>query len=478
MIIKQKYNMDFVSFIIYTNIYENEELRNLELTINFLQNNFNAGINILEIGVLRKIPQNCFSGKIKVHYFQDNYYKCFYLNKIIKEIESPVLVFWQNGLITNPQNIYNAAIRVKENPLECVIPHNGQILYVPKPIRDLYCNTNESQKYIYLNEKKLIPVFGNFSSNGGIFVNKHKYGIVGFENPNISNFENTWIERQKRLEIVGMKMKQYDGNLYSFNNSNGQMRNQFNKTEDQKEVLKICQMNCDGLKKYISSWHKNISLKKQLINWQYNNFKTQKKELKHLYTLLKPKYPFLFDFNWSTYPDFLKVIVSKLQKEKPITVVECGSGVSTIVSAYIFKKNNQGHIFSLEHDKLYYNISKNEIKRQQIEEYITLIYAPLKIFKIKGKMWTWYDTSEIKKRIKKIDFLLVDGPPGFLQKHSRYPAFPVLKKFFHKNTAVVLDDSDRPDEREIVNRWLLENPEYCVSHLKTVKGMCILKQKI
>ncbi len=31
-----------------------------------------------------------------------------------------------------------------------------------------------------------------------------------------------------------------------------------------------------------------------------------------------------------------------------------------------------------------------------------------------------------------IDIILVDCPPGFLQKKSRYPAFPLLKKFFHK----------------------------------------------
>jgi len=62
-----------------------------------------------------------------------------------------------------------------------------------------------------------------------------------------------------------------------------------------------------------------------------------------------------------------------------------------------------------------------------------------------------------------IDIILVDCPPGFLQKHSQYPAFPLLKKFFHKNTAVVLDDSYRRDEQEFFNRWLLENPEFCAN---------------
>lgn len=43
---------------------------------------------------------------------------------------------------------------------------------------------------------------------------------------------------------------------------------------------------------------------------------------------------------------------------------------------------------------------------------------------------------------------------------------------------IVLDDSDRTDEQEIINRWILENPEFYASQLKTEKGMSVLKQKI
>ena len=41
-----------------------------------------------------------------------------------------------------------------------------------------------------------------------------------------------------------------------------------------------------------------------------------------------------------------------------------------------------------------------------------------------------------------------------------------------------MDDGKREDETGNYCRWLLENPEFCASHLETKKGMCILKQKI
>jgi hypothetical protein len=55
--------------------------------------------------------------------------------------------------------------------------------------------------------------------------------------------------------------------------------------------------------------------------------------------------------------------------------------------------------------------------------------------------------------LEMIDMLFVDGPPGMLQRHSRYPAVPQLLSRLSPSAVVLLDDAGRSDEREIMETW-------------------------
>jgi glycosyltransferase involved in cell wall biosynthesis len=201
-------------------------------------------------------------------------------------------------------------------------------------------------------------------------------------------------------------------------------------------------------------------------------------EIEYLNKILNPLMNLPFHKEWAVLPDFIYHLIELIKENKPSTIVECGSGLSTLVGGYLVKNKIIKHFISIEHEEQFYEATLDDLKKHTLEKYVTLLYAPLKRISINGEEWFWYNTDRFETTINQIDLLLVDGPPGQIQKHSRYPAFPLLKKFFHKNTAVVLDDSDRPDEKEIINRWLLENPGFCASHLKTEKGMCVLNKKI
>ena len=73
----------------------------------------------------------------------------------------------------------------------------------------------------------------------------------------------------------------------------------------------------------------------------------------------------------------------------------------------------------------------------------------------------------------RIDLLVVDGPPGLLRPQARYPALPVLRERLSPGASILLDDTHRADEREIVRRWLdevegLERAEVSVAHDATM----------
>ncbi len=64
----------------------------------------------------------------------------------------------------------------------------------------------------------------------------------------------------------------------------------------------------------------------------------------------------------------------------------------------------------------------------------------------------WYGGIIDQLKGKKIDLLIIDGPPGSLQKHSRFPALPVIH-----NSLVSIAQSFLMMQFENKNKKLFKN---------------------
>jgi len=179
--------------------------------------------------------------------------------------------------------------------------------------------------------------------------------------------------------------------------------------------------------------------------------------------------------NWSISPDLGNIIISTILDTKPRIVVECGSGISTLLTACLLKELGQGKIYSLEHDQEYADITRKNLEAHEILDKAEVIYAPLKEISLQGNTWLWYQNSFIEK-ITSIDLLIIDGPPGHLQKMARYPAIPMLYSLLSDNATIILDDAKREDEREIVKVWLAEYKNLECEYRDTEKGTAILRK--
>ena len=73
--------------------------------------------------------------------------------------------------------------------------------------------------------------------------------------------------------------------------------------------------------------------------------------------------------------------------------------------------------------------------------------------------------------------LVIDGPPGFIQKNARYPALPLLFDKLSEDCVIFLDDAARHDEKEIVDLWLNEHPELEHRFFDTERGCSIFTKK-
>ena len=51
---------------------------------------------------------------------------------------------------------------------------------------------------------------------------------------------------------------------------------------------------------------------------------------------------------WSAAPDFLKIISDYCLEYKPLNIVECSSGVSSVILSKCCEINKVGHVYSLE----------------------------------------------------------------------------------------------------------------------------------
>lgn len=159
---------------------------------------------------------------------------------------------------------------------------------------------------------------------------------------------------------------------------------------------------------------------------------------------------------WAASPDVLLVLARHVRQQRPATIFECGSGVSTIVHARAAQLNGFGHVYSVDHDADYAEQTRRALADFGLEEWATVTHAPLTESADGG---TWYDTARLPA-VAKIDMLFIDGPPADRPNPlGRYPAGPTLFSRLSENAAVFIDDADRPGETEILRRWAAEFPK-------------------
>ncbi len=178
--------------------------------------------------------------------------------------------------------------------------------------------------------------------------------------------------------------------------------------------------------------------------------------------------------HWSAAPDFLDLISDYCLENKPQVIVECSSGTSSLILSQCCRLNGIGHIYSLENGEEFVEKTGRQLADFYLSDYCDVIHSPLQDLCIGEDNFQWYALDNFPD--VEIDMLVIDGPPGFLQKHSRYPALLMLKDRLAESCAVFLDDAAREEEQELVKRWLVEFPEFQSEYVDNERGCFILKK--
>jgi predicted O-methyltransferase YrrM len=195
-----------------------------------------------------------------------------------------------------------------------------------------------------------------------------------------------------------------------------------------------------------------------------------------LSSLVKVRQPLPFMRGMAISPDFAVLLLSTILKYKPQVIVELGCGTSTLLSSYALEQQGSGKVVSIDHDEKFAAICRNQLADHRLSDRATIHHCPLVPQVVNNTSYRYYDLSRLQLP-ERIDILVVDGPPMWIQKEARYPALPLLMSRLSPSAVVLVDDAGRPDELAIVDRWMKKYDCFDRVYLETEKGTSILYRK-
>lgn len=174
--------------------------------------------------------------------------------------------------------------------------------------------------------------------------------------------------------------------------------------------------------------------------------------LAQLYREFTPRAPMPSSGPWALNPTDLLELMFRIDQARPSRVLELGSGTSSVWIAYALERYG-GRLITIEHDRDYAERAESLLRLHGLESVVEVRHAPLRPLEVDGETFEWYDV-EAFTGVADVGMLVIDGPPGRTGRMARYPALRVLEHVLCSSALVILDDADRPDEQEIVQRWI------------------------
>jgi hypothetical protein len=153
---------------------------------------------------------------------------------------------------------------------------------------------------------------------------------------------------------------------------------------------------------------------------------------------------------WSADFSYLKLLLKELLESRNRTVLECGSGLTTVLLGVVADLNAH-RMFSLEHhpewrERISRALASNGVRNA------TVHFCPLKDY---GD-FEWYDVSGLPLPDEApFNLVICDGPPANT-KGGRVGLPYVFASRLQKGCVIVADDTHRPAERAILDKWMAD----------------------
>jgi predicted O-methyltransferase YrrM len=171
--------------------------------------------------------------------------------------------------------------------------------------------------------------------------------------------------------------------------------------------------------------------------------------------------------SWKADTGLLRLVADHILTAKPNTVVEFGTGASTLIAARALEIAGRGNFVSFDQNPEFVEATRAWLAEHGLS-------ADLRAVPLRpapgGWPGLWYDHGELPDRI---DLLLIDGPPWTIHPLTRGAAATVFERVAPGGT-IILDDGARPGERVIARSWRKQWPDFSFRLVKSgTKGTLI-----
>lgn len=189
-----------------------------------------------------------------------------------------------------------------------------------------------------------------------------------------------------------------------------------------------------------------------LLRSLYGGTQAEKRALLERLALAGDALPHLGSWKADTY--LLHRIVDIIEETRPATVIELGSGATSLVIAKaLAMQGGGGKLYSYDQHADFVAAMHDWLAEQDLAA--TFHHAPLVQRDVR---WPglWYALTEVPGSI---DLLVIDGPPWAVHPFARGMAerlFPLVAP----GGTVLLDDAARPGERYVAQRWRKAWPDF------------------
>lgn len=174
--------------------------------------------------------------------------------------------------------------------------------------------------------------------------------------------------------------------------------------------------------------------------------------------------------SWKADVGLLSLLAEHVISKRPATIVEFGTGASTLVLAKALEIAGGGHFISFDEHIDFVIATRNWLAEHDLTADIR--EAPL----LPTQNWPglWYAHGELPQTI---DLLFIDGPPWTIHPFTRGAADRLFGRVSPGGT-IILDDAARPGERLIASRWRRDWPDFDFHLVKSgAKGTLIGRRR-
>ena len=173
--------------------------------------------------------------------------------------------------------------------------------------------------------------------------------------------------------------------------------------------------------------------------------------------------------SWAASPDVLLTLLHHAKRSNPKTILDLGSGMSTLVLA---KSAPEAKVFSIDNSSEYAEKTKEMLSLHKV------INAEVRVAPLMAHASgvDWYDVSQLAD-ISDIDLLFIDGPPGSKNYRARHPALYECLSKLSPRAIVVIDDAGRDGEKDLAHEFAKALASHSLEFLSHEKGTAVLLPK-